>query len=349
MKGDVDAALLALERFLLRVRPGFADDHRLVADAQKLSLAYTESRVIDADAAASLGYLAHFGPRAIVAVCRGLKALPEQAPPWVVDVGAGSGASALAWLCAGARHVSLVERSAAAVDLAQKLLAGRSFSTTTARADEASPNLNATLVSSAFTVGEWADDVDVRQTLQRLAPQSRDLLVVDAGDHARARRLQRLRDQLVQDADVVVYGPCAHRDPCPALVRERDWCHDRVQKGLPPALARFARNVGRDDRWMSLSFLAWGRGKPSAHSAVVVIGDPAKEKGRARVPVCGPAGLRFVQALQRHRPVHRAVLALTRGARLPLPLQATVGDTWHVSDVLDIVEVKTNSDDDLML
>ncbi|MDP2344937.1 MAG: small ribosomal subunit Rsm22 family protein [Deltaproteobacteria bacterium] len=334
MKVDVDGALLALERFLLRVKPGFATDHRLVAEAEKLSLAYTESRIIDDDAAASLGYLAHFGPRAIVAVSRALRSLPEFSAaqqPVVVDVGAGSGASALAWLFAGARHVSLIERSGASIDLARKLLDGRAFTTTKAPAAVAPPNLEATIATSAFTVGEFSDDVDVRALFTRLAPKARDVVVVDAGDRPRARRLQRLRDELVQDAGVVVYGPCGHRDPCPALTRKRDWCHDRVEKGLPPALAKFASHVGRDDRWMSLSYLAWGRGTATSAPAVVVIGEPGKEKGRVRAPICGPAGLRFLQALKRDRAAFDVVAGLERGARLPVPGDAE-GDTWHVAD-----------------
>jgi hypothetical protein len=330
MKVDVDGALLALEKFLLRVKPGFATDHRVVDEAKRLSLSYTETRAIDDDAAASLGYLAHFGPRAIVAVARALRSLPEQQPV-VVDVGAGSGASALAWLCAGAKHVSLIERSGASIELARKLLDGRAFSTTKGLAADAPANPAATLVSSAFTIGEWPDDVDVRAAFARLAPRARDVVVVDAGDRPRARRLQHLRDELVQDAGVVVYGPCGHRDPCPALVRERDWCHDRVEKGLPPALARFAEHVGRDDRWMSLSYLAWGTGTATAAAAVVVIGDPGKEKGRVRAPICGPAGLRFLQALKRDRAAFDVVVDLERGARLPVPA-AIDGDTWHVAD-----------------
>ena len=52
-----------------------------------------------------------------------------------------------------------------------------------------------------------------------------------------------------------------------------------------------------------------------------------------RAPVCGPGGLRFVQALKRDRAVYDAVLALDRGARLPVPAPAPASDTWHVDDV----------------
>ncbi len=371
---DVDGALRHLEQFLQRAKPGFENDARLVDEARALSVAYTEpvsgagttvgvsggkpggnARVIADDAAGSLAYLAYFGPRAVVATSRAIAALPADSGGHVVDVGAGSGASALAWQQAGARQVVLVERSGAALDIANKLLGsgnGRSFTTRKALATDISPIVEASIVAASFTIGEWRDDVDIRAVLQRIAPRARDVVVVDAGDHARSRRLQALRDSLVgappQDgapavaggSAVVVYGPCGHRDACPALVRARDWCHDRVEKRLPPALARFAQNVGRDDRWMSLSWLAWGNdpGVPVAKDAVVVIGEGIKDKGRARLPVCGPGGLRFVQALKRDRAAHDAVLELARGARLAVPPEGT-GDIWHVSDVSVFGEV----------
>ena len=41
-----------------------------------------------------------------------------------------------------------------------------------------------------------------------------------------------------------VFAPCLHARPCPLLERERDWCHDRIEKRLPEKLARFATLVG---------------------------------------------------------------------------------------------------------
>ncbi|MBM4283404.1 MAG: hypothetical protein FJ137_22560, partial [Deltaproteobacteria bacterium] len=172
----------------------------------------------------------------------------------------------------------------------------------------------------------------LRASLQRVGPDAAAFVLVDAGDHPRARRLQRLRDAWVTAGDVVVLGPCPHRDPCPALVRERDWCHDVLEKRLPPRLAAFARAVGRDADVMAASWLVGARadGDVRAGDGVVVIGEPQRDKGRVRLPVCGPAGLRFVQALKRHRGAFDTVAALPRGARLP-PLAAD-GDTAHVDD-----------------
>jgi ribosomal protein RSM22 (predicted rRNA methylase) len=196
------------------------------------------------------------------------------------------------------------------------------------------------VLSAAFVIGELGTDVDVAAWVRRLAGGAA-VVVVDAGDRPRARRLQCLRDALIRHDDVVIFGPCPHQDPCPALVRERDWCHDRVDKNLPPRLAAFARLVGRDDAAMSLSWLSFGPGAPPARDAVVVIGEPRREKGRARLPVCGPAGLRFVQVLQRDKSLFRHALAIERGARLPSPTDVdavVLGDTWSVgADAGDVV------------
>jgi ribosomal protein RSM22 (predicted rRNA methylase) len=350
MHVDVDGALAHLEAFLAREAPGFERRHDLADVARGTSVAYTETRAIDVDAAADLAYLAHFGPRAVVAVARAIAALPADRPiAHVVDLGAGSGASALAWAFAGARRLTLVERSGAALAMAKRLLAGLDV-TVDARAGDlqhAPVIAGASHASAAFVVGELNDDVDVAALLERVAPGAA-MVVVDAGDRPRARRLQQVRDALVQQQDVVVFGPCPHRDPCPALLRERDWCHDRVDKGLTERLAAFARLVGRDDVHMSLSWLCWGPGRPTAAPGVVVIGEPRREKGRARLPVCGPHGLRFVQVLQREKALFRRALAVPRGTRLPTPAAAGVavdGDTWSVgAELASILPEQTNGD-----
>jgi ribosomal protein RSM22 (predicted rRNA methylase) len=340
---DVDGALAFLEAFVATEAPGFEARADLADVARATSVAYTETRAIPLHAAADVAYLAHFGPRAVVAVARAASALPaEVSLDHVVDIGAGSGASALAWAFAGARRLTLVDRSSAALLAATRLLAGVPVEVHTRQADvvTATPVDGATVLSAAFVVGELGAEVDVAAWIRRLA-NGASVVVVDAGDRPRARRLQSLRDALIGNDDVAVFGPCPHQDPCPALVRERDWCHDRVDKGLPPRLAAFARRVGRDDAAMSLSWLCFGPGAPRARDGVVVIGEPRREKGRARLPVCGPAGLRFVQVLQRDKTLFRRALDVERGARLPSPTDVgavVVGDTWSIgADASDVV------------
>ena len=308
MDVDVTAALDALDAFLERAAPGYADSAVLADAARRISVDYTQTRQIDEDAAASVAYLAYFGPRAVVALARALRSVPGSAPPThVLDVGAGSGASALAWLAAGAKKVTLVERSAKALALAKQLHAGKPVELRAQSLFDASGNGEVTHLSASFVVGELPTDTDLPGLFKRLAPNAQHTVLVDAGDQPRARRLQHLRDVLVLDGAVVVHGPCPHREPCPALIRERDWCHDRVDKTLPPRLAKFARKVGRDDAAMSLSWLAFGPGAAATTpDGIVVIGEARAEKGRLRVPVCGPGGLRFLQVLKRDKAAYRA-------------------------------------------
>jgi ribosomal protein RSM22 (predicted rRNA methylase) len=332
-------ALAHLDAFLERAHPGFADDKGLLDEARALSEAYTTGAAIPQNAAGSLAYLAHFGPRAVVAVSHALSFV--DVPASCVDVGAGSGASALALFAAGAKHVTLVEASGPALALAKRLLEGvGDVRTSVARLEDAAADTHGELLLSAFTFGELpSSPVESFQALRRIAPKSTRTVLVDAGDHARARRIQELRDHLVHDDKLAILAPCPHRDACPALVRARDWCHTRIDKALPERLARFARNVGRDDEKMAASLLVCAHGARAAPAdGIVVIGEPVVDKGRVRIPVCGPAGLRFVQALKRHREMHDLLREMPRGTRLPSAVMASLKDnTAHVADVLEVV------------
>lgn len=356
-------AMAILEAFLERERPGFANDKRLHEEARALSLAYTTSdevRTFSNDAASTLAYLAHFGPRAIAAVSHALAF--ARVPAQCIDVGAGSGASALVLALAGARKLTLVDTSAPSLAMAKRLLtfaSGRMASgievRTVAGAASAQgasklADPQAELLLTAFAFGELeGEPPEALAALANMAPHATTFVIVDAGDRLRARRLQSARDALVgatpmpepqQPAHahaltargLAVRAPCPHVEPCPALVRERDWCHGRIDKDLPEQLARFARAVGRDDERMSASFLVLDD-RPRDQAGIVVIGDAHKEKGRARLPVCGPGGLRFLQALKRDRPAHDALLQVSRGQRLPLAAAADVREgTGHIVD-----------------
>lgn len=334
----VALALKHLEDFLEREHPGFADDRALHDEARALSVAYTTGQAFSPNAAGTLAYLAHFGPRAVVATAHALSFV--SVPASCVDVGAGSGAASLALFFAGARKVSLVEQSAPALALARRLLEGLGeVRAMPWRVEEAPPVPDARLLASAFTFGELAGEpLETWAVLARLAPRATTTVLVDAGDRPRARRIQELRDALLAGGHLEggreIKAPCPHKDPCPALARARDWCHTRIDKQLPERLAHFARSVGRDDERMAASFLVVSsEGGPRPAPGVLVIGDPLVEKGRVRVPVCGPGGLRFVQALKRHREVHDALRALPRGGRLDAAVARDVRDhTAHIED-----------------
>ena len=337
--------------------------------AQRKSLHYTEAaREPDEDAAADVAYLAHFGPRAIAAVARVVVPFASEArsPGGVateaVDVGAGSGASALVLLLLGVKTVHLVERSTRALDLAAKLLdpftiEGAAPGASVVRVvhdarTRPRPIAGAQWLLSSFAFGELArartEDDDVRATFKQIegwAPNAERAFLVDAGDRPRARAIQALRDALVVEGRGVL-APCPHTDRCPALVRERDWCHTRVEKRLPEPFARFAIGVGRDDAEMSLSYVVVGwAGEQPLSTGVRVIGEARVEKGRARLPVCGARGLRFLQATKKHREAHDTLITLARGVVLDAVCATDPrADTAHVDDAAVLQAVAPSND-----
>lgn len=318
-----------IERLLDERARGWHQSHALAEAARRLSERYTEEREpVDGDDVAALAYLAYFGPRAVCSMAAALAAGGLAPHGVVVDAGCGSGAAALLLVEAGATRVVAVDRSARALSLARALV-GDPLRAVCAPLEDAPATPEATLVASAFTFGELASTpVDALAALARLGGTHSALVVVDAGDRAHARRLQEARAGLLPWAPGAraVLAPCPHDDACPALARERDWCHGRVPKALTSRLAAFAQAVGRDDAHMASSMLVLSPTRatpPAERNGVLVIGEAHKEKGRARLPVCGPGGLRFVQALKRDRAAYEALLAVPRGARLAPELAAT--------------------------
>lgn len=299
-------------------------------------------------------YLAYFVPRAIAATAHVIgPALRFFRPMHVVDVGAGTGGAAFICALAGAARLTLIDRDESALRIARQLLqqlpTPPSLDTYAEDVQETKRKALAadTLVSS-FALGEFLNVTspnDVLVRLTELAPAATRWIFVDAGDRHRARGLQTLR-QTVLDAGYKVLAPCPHDDICPALSRTKDWCHTRVPRWLRPRLAEFARRVGRDETQMNLSYLVverQGVTSPATPSNTLrVIGTPIREKGRVRLPVCGPQGTRFVQSMKRFRVLHDRLITLDRGARFSLAGAALRGDTLHVENRSDVAPATTD-------
>jgi SAM-dependent methyltransferase len=113
-----------------------------------------------------------------------------------------------------------------------------------------------------------------------------------------SRALLGVRDQLVA-AGLSVVAPCFWRGPCPALARERDWCHDaaKVAGSRDRALHGFAASSARVD----FSYLALrAEPAPAPPPAMMrVVSDPLVEKGRLRIFGCGSSGRHALVRLDR--------------------------------------------------
>jgi ribosomal protein RSM22 (predicted rRNA methylase) len=167
------------------------------------------------------------------------------------------------------------------------------------------------LIVAAHLLNELAVSLSVAELAALVFFWGRELLapgghivLVEPALKQTSRQLLAVRDRLV-GAGFFVVAPCFWQGPCPALERERDWCHAAAAWSLgDPAEA--ARRAGRSRVDYSYLVLGWAPG--ASDRDVVrdrrlfrVVSDPMVEKGRLRLFGCGPAGRLPLVRLDRDR------------------------------------------------
>jgi ribosomal protein RSM22 (predicted rRNA methylase) len=190
-------------------------------------------------------------------------------------------------------------------------------------------------IVSAHLLNELSLDVEGRTRLvsgwlrELLAPDGHCILIEPALRET-SRGLLALRDHLLH-AGCFVVAPCLWHGDCPALARERDFCH--------ASTGAVAEGRSRVD----FSYLVVRRqGQPALDKELLrVVSDPMKDKGRLRMFGCGPAGRVLVTRLDRDRSernqafadVSRGDLLRIRGAELrPDGLRCTAESDVTVED-----------------
>jgi hypothetical protein len=153
------------------------------------------------------------------------------------------------------------------------------------------------------------------------------LIILEPALRQTSRELLAVRDQ-VRAAGLEVVAPCLWTGPCPALTRERDWCHDAAP------IAHGAR--------VDYAYLVLRAGGPGADDRAVggaadatlfrIVSDPMVEKGRLRLFGCGPAGRHPLVRLDRHTSATNAPFdTLHRGALTRLAPTQLLGDGLRLS------------------
>jgi hypothetical protein len=284
-----------------------------------------------ADPALRAEYAREIAPRTRAALAKILGApLAPSTTAWEVrralDLGAGTGAAgeALSARFGAALEVVAVDRVAApgvvGADLSVELprVDGRFELIVAAHLlnelyVDRTPELRAE--ARARRVLAWADAF--------LAPGGRVVLVEPALRET-SRELLAVRDRLL-GSSLRVLAPCFWTGPCPALARERDWCHD--------AAPMAGGGGGRAD----FSYLVLAReddaAPPPAADTYRVVSDPIGEKGRLRIFVCGgTTGRDALVRLARHAaPANAALDQLARGDAVRLRGLERAGDGLRVT------------------
>jgi hypothetical protein len=227
--------------------------------------------------------------------------LPE--PRRVLDLGAGTGAVGK-MLRARSGQVEIV-----AVDKVPGPGVLRADVTRAARPAGVQGHFD--LIVAAHLLNELAGVLDVEGRTRLVLGWLRDLLepegtciLVEPALRETSRDLLSVRDRL-SAAGVFVVAPCLWQGPCPALVRERDFCHASA-----PAIAQGRSRV--DFSYLVLRT----QGTPCTDaSRFRIVSDAMKDKGRLRFHACGPAGRLMVTRLDRDRSSgNQALDEIERGA-----------------------------------
>ena len=140
--------------------------------------------------------------------------------------------------------------------------------------------------------------------IRTLVARSRAVVWTEPGIRETSRALGSLRDEWLEDFEVV--APCTHRSPCPVLGpgNERHWCH---HFGAPPSWifadsgwVKFGQRAGIDLRSLPYSFVALDRDwSGNAAGLSRVIGRPEHFKPYTRLLNCDGDGLAELTVMKR--------------------------------------------------
>lgn len=184
------------------------------------------------------------------------------------------------------------------------------------------------LIVAAHLLNELGLDLPRRMALvtswmdELLAPGGTCLLLEPAPRQV-SRDLLALRDQLMAEGRWIL-APCFRQGPCPALDRERDFCHDSAHW----------EPVARGRSRVDFSYLVLRAARPvdlQPSPLFRVVSDPMEEKGRTKLFVCGETGRTGLVRLHRHREGNFAGFdEATRGDVLQLSGTETNGEGFRV-------------------
>jgi ribosomal protein RSM22 (predicted rRNA methylase) len=277
-------------------------------------------------------YLLFFWPVSYAQARQVLGELPRFSGA-ALDLASGPGPLAFAALDAGAREVTIVDRSAAALAAASGLAADAGEALSVRRGDVATARPAQIDVRGPFdliSIGHGLNEMyegqldaserraEMLDSWMGLLKDGGSLLIIEPALRETSRNLLRVRDLLVQRGRVV-RAPCLYRGNCPALVKESDWCHAERNWRRPPLVEAIAAAAGLRKESLKMSYLLMaspqaGWNEPPPGRAFRIVSEPLRGKGRLRYMGCGPEGRIGLALQEKHRTEeNKAFFALQRG------------------------------------
>jgi ribosomal protein RSM22 (predicted rRNA methylase) len=168
--------------------------------------------------------------------------------------------------------------------------------------------------------------VELLRDLLGLLDQNGTLMIIEPALRETSRQLHLVRDRLLEEHLCTVYSPCLHECPCPALLKETDWCHEERPWTPPPLVAAIDRQVGFIKDALKFAYLLLRKdGKTVVErrpDVYRVVSELRSMKGEKRAWLCNETGRPEVGRLDRMRSPSNAAF-----------------DEWHRGAIVRIDEI----------
>ncbi|TAJ24102.1 MAG: hypothetical protein EPO64_09970, partial [Nitrospirae bacterium] len=159
-----------------------------------------------------------------------------------------------------------------------------------------------------------------------LLDQHGTLMIIEPALRETSRQLHLVRNQLLEDKLCTVYSPCLHEQPCPALLKETDWCHEERSWVPLPLVTAIDREVEFIKDALKFSYLLLRKDGctivPRNSDVYRVVSELRVMKGEKRAWLCHETGRPEVGRLDRE-------LSLTNEAF----------DSWHRGAIVKIDQI----------
>jgi hypothetical protein len=226
-----------------------------------------------ADPALRAEYERDIAPRTEAALARVLDGvgLPPAGVIRAIDLGSGTGAVGRGLRAHLGRRLQLVEVDAIDAPGVVRADLSRQLPVVDGRFDlvVAAHLLNELYVDRPAEERAARRAARVHAWAQALLASEGTIILIEPALRETSRELLAVRDLLIASGMDVV-APCFWRGPCPALARERDWCHDAAD--------------GPDGTRIDFSYLVLresGHTRQDDPAVFRVVSDPMPEKGRS--------------------------------------------------------------------
>jgi ribosomal protein RSM22 (predicted rRNA methylase) len=262
-----------------------------------------------------LAYAAYRMPATYAVVRAALQQLqvgvPDLAPRTLLDFGAGTGA--VSWAAADIwptlLHTTLLEQSAAAISLGERIMRNSSsvvlqgaawqrWSLSTSKADAG----QADVATAAYVLGELTEQQQAA-LVGLLMQSAATVVVIEPGTPAGFARIIRARTALI-DSGFTIVAPCPHEFTCPMLPLS-DWCHfaERLDRSRLHRSVKAGELSYEDEKY---SYVAATRGlvqRPPAR----ILRHPQLRKGLVSLELCASSGAATEERISKSKgPLYKA-------------------------------------------